>query len=98
MLDVLSNTKVQKQCKVYRQLLLSAKSIQTDKSFVKQYDDHLNSLDEIETAFNNRETALLTKLIEQENRYYGWSYLHNDYGEKVETASWDLKKLIMNNS
>lgn len=96
LLDVLSNTEVQKQFAVYRQLLLNAKSIETDKAFVKQYDDHLNSVDEIIAAFNNNNTTLLTKLIEQESRYYGWSYLPNDYGEKVETAFWNLKKLITN--
>jgi hypothetical protein len=95
LLDILGKTKVQKQFAVYRHSIQNAKSIETDKSFIKQYDDHLNSLSEIETAFNNRNTVLLTKLIEQESRYYGWSYLPNDYGEKVETAFWNLEKLIV---
>jgi hypothetical protein len=43
------------------------------------------------------DTALLTNLIEQESRSYGWSYLPNDYGEKVETAFWNLKKIIVDN-
>lgn len=96
--DTLSDTEVQRQFTVYRHSIQNAKSIETDKSFIKQYDDHLNSLNEIETAFNNNETALLTKLIEQESRYYGWSYLPNDYGEKVETAFWNLKKIIVDNN
>src|SRR5690606_21438138 len=95
LLDGLSNTEVQKQLVIYRQLLLNAKSIETDKSFVKQYDDHLNTLDEIAIAVNHNNILLLTKLIEQESQYYGRSYLPNDYGEKVETAFWNLQKLIM---
>jgi hypothetical protein len=97
LLDALSNSEVQKQLATYRQLLINAKSIETDKSFVKQYDDHLNTLAEIAIAVNHNNMLLLTKLIEQESRYYGWSYLPNDYGENVETAFWNLKKLIMDN-
>ncbi len=89
-MTTLSNTEVRRQFTVYHQLIQNAKSIETDKSLRKQYDDHLNSLNEIEAAFNNKETALLTKLIEQESRFYGWSYLPNDYGKKVETSFWEF--------
>ncbi len=36
--DTLSKSEVQKQFTVYRQLIQNAQSIETDKSFVKQYD------------------------------------------------------------
>ena len=71
--------------------------IEKDVSFINQYSSHLEWLDKIEIAFNNNDTALLTNLIEQESRSYGWSYLPNDYGEKVETAFWNLKKIIVDN-
>ncbi len=93
--DVSSKMKIREQLAVYRQLLLNAKSIETDKSFIKQYDDHLNSLDQIATAIDNKDTSLVTEIIEQESRYYGWSYLPNDHGEKVESAFWNMKKLIL---
>lgn len=70
-------------------------TIEKDTSFINQYSSHLEWLDKIEIAFNNNDTALLTTLIEQESRSYGWSYLPNDYGEKVETAFWNLKIIIM---
>ena len=95
-IDNLKKTEVQKQFKNYRQLLLNAKSFEPDKSLEKQYENHFHSLDKIETAFNNNDTISLAHLIEQESRSYGWSYLPNDYGEKVETAFWHLKKLINN--
>ena len=69
-------------------------TIEKDISFIKQYSSHLEWLDKIENAFSNNDTVLLTNLIEQESRSYGWSYLPNDYGEKVETAFWNLKKII----
>lgn len=94
LLDGSRKIEIEKQFKNYRQLLQNAKSIETDKSLEKQYDLHLNWLDKIEIAFNNNDIILLTNLIEQESRSYGWSYLPNDYGEKVETAFWNLKKLI----
>ncbi len=71
--------------------------IEKDVSFINQYSSHLEWLDKIEIAFNNNDTALLTNLIEQESRSYGWSYLPNDCGEKVETAFWNLKKIILGN-
>ena len=88
---------IQSKFKEYRQLLLNAMTIEKNVSFINQYSNHLEWLDKIENAFKNNDTALLTNLIEQESRSYGWSYLPNDYGEKVETAFWNLKKLIMDN-
>ena len=88
---------IQSKFKEYRQLLLDAMTIEMDASFINQYSKHLKWLDKIEDVFNSNDTALMTNLIEQESRSYGWSYLPNDYGEKVETAFWNLKKLIMDN-
>lgn len=93
-MDPLSNTEVQKQFNVYRRLIQNAITIEKDISFNKQYSSHLEWLDKIENAFNNNDTVLLKNLIEQESRSYGWSYLPNDYGEKVESAFWKLKRLI----
>ena len=98
LVDTLNKSEVQKKFTIYRQLIQNAKSIENDKSFLKQYDGHLNSLGEIEIAFNTNDITLLTKLINEESRAYGWSYLPNDYGEKVETAFWNLKKLFTNNN
>lgn len=72
-------------------------TIEKDVSCINQYSSHLEWLDIFEIAFNNNDIALLTNLIEQESRSYGWSYLPNDYGEKVETAFWNLKRIIIGN-
>ena len=87
---------IEKQLLVYRKALLDAKSLEKDKSFVKQYDDHIKSLDKIENAVNNNNLPLLKYLIDSESRYFGWSYLPNDYGENAENGFWQLKKLILN--
>ena len=69
-------------------------TIKMDASFINQYSKHLEWLDKIEYAFYSNDTAFRTNFIEQESRSYGWSYLPNDYGEKVETAFCNLKRLI----
>ena len=86
---------IESKFKEYRQLLLNAMTIEKDISFINQYSRHLDLLDKIENCFKSHDTALLTNLLEQESRSYGWSYLPKDYGEKVETAFWNLKKLII---
>lgn len=79
----------------YRELLFVAKEKETDISLIKKYDSYIESLNEIEKAFFANDIALLANLIERESRSYGWSYLPNDYGEKAETAFWNLKKVLL---
>ena len=83
------------QFKEYHKLLLNAKTIENDISYINAYTGHLNWLDKIENAFNNNDQSLLTSLIEQESRSYGWGFLPNEHGEKVEAAFWNLKRLIV---
>ena len=90
----MDSQKVQLKFKEYRALLSTALTIEKDISLINQYSMHLEWLDKIENSFENNDTALLKNLIEQESRSYGWSYLPNDHGEKVETAFWNLKKII----
>ena len=89
----LDSQNIQLKFQEFRALLSTALTIEKDISLINQYSMHLEWLDKIENSFENNDTALLKNLIEQESRSYGWSYLPNDHGEKVETAFWTLKTI-----
>lgn len=84
--------RVKKRIDAYRKALLSAIAIEKDVSVLKMYNDHLHYLDKIELAYKQKDIELLRDLFENETRYFGWTYLPNIIGDKVEKAFYHLKK------
>jgi hypothetical protein len=94
-LNYFRDKRIKRQLTIYRQLLLYSLTVEKDQNYINAYLRHIKTLDEIELTYNKKDKKLLTQIIESESRSYGWSYLPNKYGEKVESAFWNLKKLII---
>lgn len=88
-------SEIKSQIDKYRKLLQQAESIEKEEQFNKAYKRHISKLNEIENAYFLTDFDSLVKLIKAEARNYGWSFLPHEHGERVETAFWHLKKMVL---
>lgn len=90
-----SKIEIKNQIEKYRKLLQLAESIEKEEQFINAYKRHGSTLNEIENALKLSNGDSLFKIVETEARNYGWSFLPHEHGEKVESAFWQLKKMII---
>ncbi len=89
------NKKKEVQFNRYRRRLTQAKTIDDDVQNHKEYCNHLKALDEIQLAYRNKDFKLLCHLLDDEERYFGWTFISEKYGAKIETDFYRLKNLII---
>ena len=87
--------KINEQICKYESALQSAKNIENDLSWVKQYENRIEQLNQINIYLKNNDIENLKKIIEVESRDYGWSFYPEEHGEKANNAFWQLKKVLI---